>query len=186
MGSLKIMVLQYARAMWRRKWYAIAVAWAVCVVGWVVVSRMPDQYESLARVYMNSDAALTPLLRGLTVDNDIDQRIDQMQRTLLSAPHMKKLIRMTDLDVQVKGTEEMERMIQTLQARVAIRSQTRNLFTVSYPRRRSAAGAERGFDLAVHFQGIERRQYPHRYRKRAEIPADPDRQLRDTAARGRA
>src|SRR5665213_1654977 len=103
MGSLKIMVLQYARAMWRRKWYAIAVAWAVCVVGWVVVSRMPDQYESLARVYMNSDAALTPLLRGLTVDNDIDQRIDQMQRTLLSAPHMKKLIRMTDLDVQVKG-----------------------------------------------------------------------------------
>ena len=65
MGSLKVIIFQYARDIWCRRWYAVGVAWAICLVGWVVVSRMPDIYESSARVYMNSDEALTPLLRGV-------------------------------------------------------------------------------------------------------------------------
>ena len=44
-------------------------------MGWVVVSRMPDIYESNARVYMNADEALTPLLRGLAVESDVDARL---------------------------------------------------------------------------------------------------------------
>lgn len=132
MGSLRIIILQYARSMWRRKWYAVGVAWAVCVVGWVVVSRMPDLFESEARVYMNADEALTPLLRGIAVDNDIDNRLERMQRTLLSVPNMKKLVRMTDLDMRVKDTTDMERMVRNLQGMILIRPQTRNLFTVSF------------------------------------------------------
>jgi len=132
MGSLRIIILQYARSMWRRKWYAIGVAWAVCVVGWIVVSRMPDLYESEARVYMNADEALTPLLHGLAVDSDIDNRLERMQRTLLSVPNMKKLIRMTDLDMQVKDSTDSERMVRRLQNAILIKPQTRNLFTVSY------------------------------------------------------
>ena len=91
MGSLRIIILQYARSMWRRKWYAIGVAWAVCVVGWIVVSRMPDLYESEARLYMNADEALTPLLAGLAVNNDIDNKLERMQRTLLSVPFSMSL-----------------------------------------------------------------------------------------------
>ncbi len=67
MGSLKVLLFQYARDIWRRRWFAIGVAWAICVVGWFVVSRMPDVYESSARVYMSSDEALTPLLHGIAV-----------------------------------------------------------------------------------------------------------------------
>lgn len=132
MGSMRIIILQYARSMWRRKWYAIGVAWAVCVVGWIVVSRMPDLYESEARLYMNADEALTPLLQGLAVNNDIDNKLERMQRTLLSVPNMKKLVRMTDLDMRVKDNTDMERMVRNLQSAIVIRPQTRNLFTVSY------------------------------------------------------
>ncbi len=102
MGSLKVLIFQYARDIWRRRWFAIGVAWAICVVGWVVVSRMPDVYDSSARVYMNSDEALTPLLHGIAVESDVDARLDRMQRPLLSSGNMKKLIRMTDLDTKVK------------------------------------------------------------------------------------
>jgi polysaccharide chain length determinant protein (PEP-CTERM system associated) len=132
MGSLKVLILQYARDIWRRRWYAIGVAWAICLVGWVVVSRMPDVYESSARVYMNADEALTPLLHGIAVESDVDARLERMQRTLLSSSNMKKLIRMTDLDSRVKDNADREALVSQLQKNIQIKPQTRNLFTVSY------------------------------------------------------
>ena len=33
-------------AIWTRRWLALAVAWGVCVLGWLVVSQMPSRYES--------------------------------------------------------------------------------------------------------------------------------------------
>jgi polysaccharide chain length determinant protein (PEP-CTERM system associated) len=132
MGSLKVILFQYARDIWRRRWYAIGVAWAICLVGWVIVSRMPDIYESNARVYMNADEALTPLLRGLAVESDVDARLERMQRTLLSGTNMKKLIRMTDLDSRVRDAADREAMVARLQKAIVIKLQTRNLFTVAY------------------------------------------------------
>ncbi len=132
MGSLKVIIFQYARDIWRRRWYAVGVAWAICLVGWVVVSRMPDIYESSARVYMNSDEALTPLLRGIAVESDVDARLERMQRTLLSNSNMKKLIRMTDLDGRVKDNADREALVSRLQKAIVIKLQTRNLFTVTY------------------------------------------------------
>jgi polysaccharide chain length determinant protein (PEP-CTERM system associated) len=132
MGSLKVLILQYARGVWQRRWYALLVAWAICVSGWFVVSRMPNLYESSARVYMNADEALTPLLRGIAVESDVDARLDKMQRTLLSSTNMKKLIRMTDLDSRVKDNADREQMVAALQKNIVIKLQTRNLFTINY------------------------------------------------------
>jgi polysaccharide chain length determinant protein (PEP-CTERM system associated) len=132
MGSLKVIIFQYARDIWRRRWYAVGVAWAICVVGWVIVSRMPDVYESFARVYMNSDEALTPLLKGIAVESDVDAKLERMQRTLLSSSNMKKLIRMTDLDSRVRDQADREAMVARLQKAIVIKLQTRNLFTVTY------------------------------------------------------
>jgi polysaccharide chain length determinant protein (PEP-CTERM system associated) len=132
MGSLKVLILQYARGVWQRRWYALLVAWAICVSGWFVVSRMPNLYESSARVYMNADEALTPLLRGIAVESDVDARLDKMQRTLLSSTNMKKLIRMTDLDSRVKDNADREQMVASLQKNIVIKLQTRNLFTITY------------------------------------------------------
>jgi polysaccharide chain length determinant protein (PEP-CTERM system associated) len=132
MGSLKILIFQYVRDIWRRRWYAVGVAWAICLMGWVTVSRMPDIYESNARVYMNADEALTPLLHGIAVESDVDARLERMQRTLLSSTNMKKLIRMTDLDSRVKDDADREQMVARLQKAIILKPQTRNLFTVTY------------------------------------------------------
>jgi polysaccharide chain length determinant protein (PEP-CTERM system associated) len=132
MGSMKMLIFQYARDIWRRRWYAVGVAWVICLLGWVAVSRMPDVYESNARIYMNADEALTPLLRGIAVESDVDARLERMQRTLLSSTNMKKLIRMTDLDSRVKDNADREQMVAALQKNIIIKLQTRNLFTVSY------------------------------------------------------
>ena len=101
-------------------------------MGWIVVSRIPNQYESLARIYMNTDQALNTLLHGISVDDNVAARLDRMQHTLLSATNMKQLIHLTDLNTQIKDQEDMQRMITHLQDGISLKPQTRNLFTVSY------------------------------------------------------
>ncbi|HSF12813.1 MAG TPA: chain-length determining protein, partial [Erythrobacter sp.] len=38
-------------SVWHRRWIAIAVAWGVCLLGWLVIAMIPNSYESKARVY---------------------------------------------------------------------------------------------------------------------------------------
>ena len=35
MDNIRILVEQYLRAAWRRRWIGVIVAWLVCGVGWV-------------------------------------------------------------------------------------------------------------------------------------------------------
>ena len=39
-------------AIWTRRWLALAIAWGVCVLGWLFVSQIPSRYESRARVFV--------------------------------------------------------------------------------------------------------------------------------------
>ena len=39
-------------SIWQRRWLALGVAWAVCVVGWIVVAMVPNSYESHARIFV--------------------------------------------------------------------------------------------------------------------------------------
>jgi polysaccharide chain length determinant protein (PEP-CTERM system associated) len=127
-----LLLRQYLHSVWRRRWYGVALAWAVCAIAWTVIARIPDYYVSSARIYMNSDEALTPLLKGIAVADDIDARLDRLQRTLLSNTNMEKLIRMTDLDARVRDSADRQQLVATLQRKILVKPQTRNLFTVSY------------------------------------------------------
>ena len=132
MQELIEMVLGYLRGIWRNRWYALACAWLVCVVGWTMVSQMPDQYRASARVYVDTQSILRPLMRGMAVDVNPGAQIGLVTRTLLSRPNLEKIARMTDLDVQ--SAEGLEGAIGRLQGRVSLVSQRgdTNLFTVAY------------------------------------------------------
>jgi polysaccharide chain length determinant protein (PEP-CTERM system associated) len=132
MNALRVLVFHYAHALWRRRWYAVGCAWAVFAIGCFAIGRIPNYYDSTARVYMSSDDALTPLLSGIAFDSDVDQRLDRLQRTLLSNTNMRKLIRMTDLDLRVQDDADRDLMVARLQKTIKIQLQSRNLFTVSY------------------------------------------------------
>ena len=132
MESLSSLVFQYLHAIWRRKWIVALAAWAVCVVGWSVVAMIPSRYESTARVYVDADQLLTPLLRGIAVDVDPGQQLDVLQHTLLSRPNMEQLMHMADLDRYVKTAADKDALIQKLIQQIVIIPQTRNLFVISY------------------------------------------------------
>ncbi len=132
MGTLIIIVRRLLIAAWRYRWGAVAVAWLVSGAGWTGVYFIPNQYEASARLYVDADVVLTPLLRGLSIDSSLTSQLDVLQRTLLSRPNLEKLISNTDLDLQITGPADLETMVAKLGLEIKITPQTRNLFTISY------------------------------------------------------
>jgi polysaccharide chain length determinant protein (PEP-CTERM system associated) len=126
-------ILGYAKAAWQRRWWGVAVAWLVCIVGWTWVMMMPDRYEASARVYVDTQTLLKPLLTGLAAQPNIEQQIKLMTRQLVSRPTLEKVTRMTDLDVKAKTPEQTEEMLNDLASRISIADAGReNLYTISY------------------------------------------------------
>jgi len=119
-------------AVWRHKWLGVATAWLVCTAGWIGVAFVPTKYESSARVYLNADPLLTPLLKGLAADTDPTRQLDFMQRTLLSRPNLEQLVRLTDLDIGVTTAEQKEALYKRLASDVSVAPVTLNLLTLSY------------------------------------------------------
>jgi polysaccharide chain length determinant protein (PEP-CTERM system associated) len=119
-------------AVWRHKWLGVATAWLVCTVGWIGVALVPTKYESSARVYLNADPLLTPLLKGLAADTDPTRQLDFMQRTLLSRPNLEQLARLTDLDIAVTNAEQKEALFKRLATDISVAPVTLNLLTLSY------------------------------------------------------
>lgn len=134
MRELIDQLLFYASGVWRYKWIVVITVWLVSVSGWVYVSQMPDRFQSEARVYVDTTSILKPLLRGLAVDIDISRQIRLMTRVLLSRPNLEKVARMTDLDLQVKDSDEMDELVDELGSAISIAPVSRleqNLYMIS-------------------------------------------------------
>jgi len=121
------------RGMWRRRWIGLLVAWVVAIASVVVIVRTPDKYEASARIYVDTQSVLTPLMSGLAVPANIDQQIAMLSRTLISRPNVEKLIRMSDLDLGLKSKEDQEKMIDSLIRTLQIQDAGRdNLYTLAF------------------------------------------------------
>jgi polysaccharide chain length determinant protein (PEP-CTERM system associated) len=122
----------YLHGIWRRKWIAAAICWTMCLAGWIGIFSLKDVYASEARVYVDVDSLLTPLLRGLAVESNPLQQLDYMQRTLLSRPNLEQVIHLADLDSQTKTAADKEELLKELATDVKVNLQGSNLFSISY------------------------------------------------------
>jgi polysaccharide chain length determinant protein (PEP-CTERM system associated) len=124
-------VLPYLRSAWSYRWQAAATAWIVALGGWTAVYLMPDRYEAHARVFVDTQSMLRPLLSGLAVQPNTDQVVLMMSRTLISSVNLEKVVQMAEPGQ--KSPEERERLIARLNQGLTIRSAGReNLYTLSY------------------------------------------------------
>ena len=121
MNSIQATALPILQMLWRHRWLAIGAAWLVCTAGWIGIAFIPTKYESSARVYLNADPLLTPLLNGLAADTDPTRHLDFMQRTLLSRPNLEQLVRLTDLDVGLPRRSKRRRLFKQLASEIEIR-----------------------------------------------------------------
>jgi polysaccharide chain length determinant protein (PEP-CTERM system associated) len=121
------------RRMWKFRWPGLLAAWIVGIIGAVVVFKVPDQYEATARIFVDTQSILKPLMSGLTVQPNVEQQVGMLSRTLISRPNVEKLVRMADLDLKNTTKAQQEALIEGLMRTLEIRSTTRdNLYSLSF------------------------------------------------------
>ena len=122
-----------ARGMWKYRWLGVLVAWVVALVGTVAVFRIPNQYEASARIHVDTQSILKPLMAGLAVQPDVDQQIAMLSRTLISRPNVEKLVRMADMDLKNKSKAQQDATVDELMKTLRITGPGRdNLYLLSY------------------------------------------------------
>ena len=126
MHEVLSLVFTYVWGAWRHRWLALVIAWIIALAGWFWVWQMPEAYVAKARVYVDTNTVLRPLLRGLAIQPDIDERITLMSRTLLSRPNLEKLMRMTDLDLEVSTDQQKERLLTELDKAISLGGDSSN------------------------------------------------------------
>ena len=133
MDELVQQVLTALRGMWRRRWIGLAVAWAVAVVGAIVLLRIPDRYEATARVYVDTQTVLRPLMAGLAIQPNVEEQISMLARTLISRPNVEKIIRSSDLDLAATTQIDRDKIVDSVMQRIKFSSVGReNIYGISY------------------------------------------------------
>ena len=133
MAEITALILNFLKALGKYRWHAVSIAWLVALIGWAIVLRLPNQYETSARVYVDTQSILKPLLSGMTTLPNLDQQVMFMRQTLISRPNVEKVMRDTDLDVKAASSSEKEAMVDDLMKKIKIAGTERDdIYTISY------------------------------------------------------
>jgi polysaccharide chain length determinant protein (PEP-CTERM system associated) len=128
-----IQVRTYLNGAWHYRWTAMAIAWAICIVGWIGIAFIPNQFQAIAKIYVDTDTMMAPLLKGLTVTTNSQQQVSVMLNTLLTRPNLEQVVRLTNNDANTFSPTRMANEEQNLLDNIAIKPLgTKNLFEISY------------------------------------------------------
>ncbi len=132
-------VLDYIRGIWIKKRYVMIASWLIIPVGLIYVSMMPDVYRSEAKIFIDTGSELDMALRGLTFEENPNQKIAMMVQTLKSRDNLEKIARGADLDITAASPDEYNALLESLSDDVKLlapapRSQD-NVYTIYYVHR---------------------------------------------------
>ncbi|MGZ8287893.1 MAG: XrtA system polysaccharide chain length determinant [Telluria sp.] len=126
-------LLSHVRGIWKYRWYAVAISWAVAVGGWGRVYTLDDEFQTSARVFVDTQTILKPLLSGMTSVPNVEQQVAIMSRTLLSRPNVERVMRMVDLDIHATTAREHEVQVEELMKKIKIGGTAANdIYTITY------------------------------------------------------
>ncbi|WP_447724433.1 XrtA system polysaccharide chain length determinant [Sphingomonas koreensis] len=129
MGGLWEEIRTLLHGIWQRRWIALAIAWALCLAGWLVVSQMPNQYESRARVLVQMRQVLPG--QGAASQQDQQKDIDRIRQTLTGAVNLEKVVRGTELANTVATDQDVAARVAGLQQKIKVVAQQDNLFEIT-------------------------------------------------------
>ena len=117
---------------WRVRWWAIASAWVVCVIGWPIVLAQPDVYLAAAKVQVETESMLRPLLRGLAIDKGVMTAADVMKRMVLSRSQLEQVVKDVQTSAAAISPGEIDAIIAELREEVLIEADRDETYTIQY------------------------------------------------------
>src|SRR5579863_9749384 len=107
---------------WRYRWYALATACVVALLGWVTIFALQDRYEAEASVFVDTrNTSLKPVLQGLAVEQDIDTELNFVKQSLLAGPELLRVAREGGV-LPATGVDprRQEQLVSAMSSRIAI------------------------------------------------------------------
>lgn len=119
------------RGMWTHRRLALLVAWSVGLLAFAGAALVPEKYEASARLFVNTDSILKPLMTGLAVQPNDDQRIAMLSRVVINRPNVEKIVQASGFDARTSEQREaaIDGVLRTLQLRGGGKD---NIFTLTY------------------------------------------------------
>jgi len=112
-------------AIWRMRWLALAIAWGFCLVGWVMVMRVPAAFESSARLQVQVKALFAD-----NSSNDIQKSIDRVRQSLTSTETLKRVVRTVSNGERPLTSYESLSLIGALRSGISITAQGDDLLDI--------------------------------------------------------
>lgn len=103
---------------WQRRWLALAVAWGVAALGWLVIAFIPNSYESKARIFVEQDNVLSTQI-GVT-QQEQRANLARIRQTLASTSNLEQVIRQTDLANAATTDAQISAMASSLRENVTV------------------------------------------------------------------
>ncbi|MDB4223195.1 hypothetical protein N9850_05445 [Granulosicoccus sp.] len=127
-------VIEFIWGVWRYRWTALITAWAIALVGWFGIAQIDARYPASARLFVNTNRILEPLLVGLAVQPNVEQRIAIMSKTVLSRPNLKMLIDKHSLDMNIDGSINRNNSIDKLANDITITDvdNRKSIYSIGY------------------------------------------------------
>ncbi|SEN80873.1 polysaccharide chain length determinant protein, PEP-CTERM locus subfamily [Duganella sp. CF517] len=136
MEELINQLISSLKGIWKYRWYALSAMWLVATLGWAKVAMLPDDYQTTARVFVDTQSILKPLLAGMTSVPNVEQQVSIMSRTLLSRPNVERVMRMVDLDINAKTPRDQQRQLDELMSKIKIGGTgSYDIYTITYSNR---------------------------------------------------
>ena len=120
------------RAISRYRWVTAGVAWVLALIFGAIVWFVPNRYEASAKIFVDTQTVLRPMLAGLAFQPDLDQQIKMLARTWLSRPNLELLLKDPLLAGEDVEGSAKELVIDKLTKKIKIDSTGGNLYSISF------------------------------------------------------
>ena len=124
---------RFVSATVRHRWTALFVMLASSLTASAGLMLYDNRYEASARVYVDTQSVLKPMMASLTYQPDMEQQVGMLARTLISRPNVERLVAQQDLQIGAERGEDRDAMITRLMKQIKIiPTATGNLYDISY------------------------------------------------------
>lgn len=116
-------------SVWTRRWLVLAVAWGICILGWLAIASIPNRYDSRARLLVDiNEIVPADSQSGPYADR---AQIDQIRETLTSARNLEKVAVTTGMLPAGAGEREKAGAVAMLQKNIKVVPQQENIFEIT-------------------------------------------------------
>jgi polysaccharide chain length determinant protein (PEP-CTERM system associated) len=120
-------------ALWKYRWAGLVTMMVSGIAGAIAIMQLPAKYEATARVYVDTQSILKPLMAGLAVQPNLDQQVQMMARTLVSRPNIERVLSMSDMDLRVTDPKEREALVEAVMKAIQFKADGRtNIYSVAF------------------------------------------------------